>query len=94
VAVLVYVLRVPPRIAIGSSLGIGLFGAVAAFVGKAATAQIDPTLALTIVVSALVGSPIGAWVSLRTRTDVLMRILAVLVFVAGIRILGSALSGQ
>jgi uncharacterized membrane protein YfcA len=29
VAVLVYFLRIPPRIAIGSSLGIGMFGAVA-----------------------------------------------------------------
>jgi len=94
VAVLVYVLRVPPRVAIGSSLGIGLFGALAAFIGKAATAQIDPVLALAVVASAVVGSPIGAWVSVRTRTDVLIRILAVLVFIAGVRILWSALSGE
>jgi len=92
-AALIYVLRVPPRVAIGSSLGIGLFGAAAAFIGKAATAQIEPTLAFVVVVSALVGSPIGAWVSVRTRTDLLLRILAVIVFLAGIRILWSALTG-
>ena len=91
VAVLVYFLRVPPRIAIGSSLGIGMFGAVAALIGKAATAQIDPELAAIIVLSALVGSPIGAWVSVRTRTDILLRALAVLVALAAIRIASSAL---
>ncbi len=90
VAALIYFLRVPPRVAIGSSLGIGMFGAVAAFIGKAATAQIDPGLALIVVASALVGSPIGAYVSVRTRTDALLRILAILVVIAGIRIALSA----
>jgi uncharacterized protein len=93
VAALVYFLRVPPRVAIGSSLGIGMFGAVAAFIGKAATAQVDPELALVVVASALVASPIGAWVSVRTRTDVLMRSLAVLVGLAAVRIAWSALTG-
>ena len=92
VAVLVYFLRIPARVAIGSSLGIGLFGAIAAFVGKAATEQVDPKLAAIIVGSALVASPIGAWVSVRTRTDVLMRILAAVVALAALRIAWSALA--
>jgi len=92
VAALVYFLRVPPRIAIGSSLGIGLFGATAALVGKAATAQVDPRLAAVIVVAALLGSPIGAWVSVRTQTALLMRLLAGLVLLASIRIAWSAVS--
>lgn len=93
VAALVYFMRVPPRIAIGSSLGIGMFGAVAAFIGKAATAQIDPVLALIVVVTALVASPFGAWVSVRTRSAVLMRILAVIVLLAAVRIAWSAARG-
>ena len=92
-AALVYFLRVPPRIAIGSSLGIGLFGAVAAFIGKAATAQIDPKLAAIVVAAAVVGSPLGAWVSVRTRTGLLMRLLAVIVALAAIRIAWSAVTG-
>src|SRR5438445_11886119 len=63
IAALVYLLRVPPRIAIGSSLGIGLFAAVAALIGKAATAQIDPPLAAIVFVSALVASPVGGALS-------------------------------
>jgi uncharacterized membrane protein YfcA len=93
VAALVYFLRVPPRVAIGSSLGIGMFGAVAAFIGKAATAQIDPILALTIVVTAVIASPLGAWVSVRTHTAVLMRVLAAVVILAAIRIAWSAVAG-
>jgi uncharacterized membrane protein YfcA len=93
VAALVYFLRVPPRIAIGSSLGIGIFGAVAAFIGKAATSQIDPGLAAIVVVAALAGSPIGAWVSVRTRTDLLLRLLAGVVALAAIRIAWSAVIG-
>lgn len=94
VAALVYFLKVPARIAIGSSLGIGMFGAVAAFIGKAATAQIDPQLAGIIVATALIGSPLGAWTSVRTRSGILMRLLALVVAIAAIRIAWSAISGS
>jgi uncharacterized membrane protein YfcA len=93
VAALVYFLRVPPRVAIGTSLGIGLFGAIAALVGKAATEQVDPKLAAIVVAAAMVASPIGAWVSVRTRTDVLMRVLAAIVALAALRIAWSAIAG-
>lgn len=92
-AALVYFLKVPPRVAIGSSLGIGMFGAIAAFIGKAATAQVDPELAAVVVATALVASPLGAWVSVRTRSDVLLRLLAVVVALAALRIAWSAISG-
>jgi uncharacterized membrane protein YfcA len=93
IAALVYVLRVPARIAIGSSLGIGLFAAVAALVGKAATAQVDPPLAAIVFVSALLASPIGAAVSVRTQPRALLAILAVIVILAAIRIAFTAVAG-
>lgn len=93
IAALVYLLRVPPRIAIGSSLGIGLFAAVAALIGKAATAQIDAPLAAIVFVSALVASPIGAAVSVRTQPRALLAILAVIVMLAAIRIAFTAVTG-
>jgi uncharacterized membrane protein YfcA len=93
VAALVFFLHVPPRVAIGSSLGIGLFGAAAALIGKAATAQVDPKLAAIVVAAALVGSPLGAWVSVRTQTGVLMRLLAALIALAAVRIAWSAIAG-
>ena len=94
IAALVYVLRVPPRIAIGSSLGIGLFAATAALVGKAATAQIDPPLAAIVFVSALVASPVGAAVSVRTQPRALLAILSVVVILAAIRIAVTAVTGS
>src|SRR6267143_726467 len=93
IAALVYVLRVPARIAIGSSLGIGLFAAVAALIGKAATAQVDPPLAAIVFVSALVASPVGAAVSIRTQPRALLAILAVIVILAAIRIAFTAVAG-
>ena len=93
IAALVYILRVPVRLAIGTSLGIGLFAAVAALIGKAATAQIDPPLAAIVFVSALVASPVGAAVSVRTQPRVLLGILSVIVIVAAIRIAITGLTG-
>jgi len=93
IAALVYLLRVPTRIAIGSSLGIGLFAAVAALIGKAATAQIDPPLAAIVFVSALVASPVGAAVSVRTQPRALLTILAVIVILAAIRIVFTVVTG-
>ncbi|HEX9435789.1 MAG TPA: sulfite exporter TauE/SafE family protein [Candidatus Limnocylindria bacterium] len=93
IAALVYVLRIPPRIAIGSSLGIGMFSAFAALIGKAATAQVDPLLALMVLLAAVVASPIGAAVSVRTRPGVLMQLLAVVVFLTGVRMAWQAVTG-
>lgn len=93
IGALVYLLRVPPRIAIGSSLGIGMFAAVAALIGKAATAQIDPPLATIVAIVALIASPIGAWVSIRTQPQVLMKILAAVVIVAALRMAVTAIFG-
>jgi uncharacterized membrane protein YfcA len=93
IGTLVYLLRVPARIAIGSSLGIGMFAAVAALIGKAATAQIDPPLAAIVALVALVASPIGAWVSVRTEAQVLIRILAAVVIIAALRMAASAVFG-
>lgn len=91
IGALVYVLRVPPRIAIGTSLGIGMFAAVAALIGKWATAQIDPPLATIVALTALVASPLGARTSIRTRPHVLMKVLAVVVIVAALRMAASAI---
>jgi hypothetical protein len=94
IAALVYALRVPPRIAIGSSLGIGLFGAVGALVGKAATAQIDPPLAAIVFAAALVASPVGAAVSVRTQPRALLVILSAIVALAALRIVLTVLTGS
>jgi hypothetical protein len=93
ISALIYVLRIPPRIAIGSSLGIGMFSAFAALVGKAATAQVEPLLAVIVLVAALIASPIGAAISVRTRPALLLQLLAAVVFLSGIRMAVQAATG-
>jgi uncharacterized membrane protein YfcA len=90
-AAMVYLLHVPVRIAIGTSLAAGMFAAVAALIGKAATAQIDPPLAAIVVGAAIAASPIGAAVSQRTRPRVLMLLLAAIVALAGVRMAWQAI---
>lgn len=92
-AALIHLLRIPARIAIGTSLGIGFFAAVAALVGKAATAQVDPALAAIVFLAALVASPLGAAVSRRTEPRVLMLLLAAVVALAAVRIAAQAVTG-
>lgn len=94
IAALIYVLRVPPRVAIGSSLGIGFFSAVAALIGKAATAQIDPPLALIVFGAAVVAAPVGSAVSVRTPSRALVGILALIVALTAIRIAITAVTGS
>ena len=93
IAALVYVLRIPAHVAIGTSLAIGFFAAVAGFLGKAATAQVDPLLGLIVFGSAVVASPIGAAVSQRSRPKVLMTLLAVLVGLTAVRMFWQAVTG-
>lgn len=94
IAGLIYLLRVPPRVAIGTSLGIGVFSALAALVGKAATAQIDPLLAVIVLGAALVSSPVGAAISQRTHPRALLLLLAVVVFLTGLRMAWQAVTGN
>jgi hypothetical protein len=94
IAALIYLLRIPPRLAIGSSLGIGIFSAFAALIGKAATAQVDPLLATIVLGAAVVSSPIGAAVSIRTHPARLIQLLAVVVFLSGIRMAWQAVTGM
>lgn len=91
IASLIYMLHVPVRIAIGTSLAIGVYSAVAAAIGKAATAQIEPVLAACVLGAALIASPIGAAVSIRTKPRVLMLLLAAIVTLAGVRMAWQAL---
>ena len=87
---LIHLLGLPPRVAIGTSLGVGLFGAAAALVGKAATAQIDPGLGTLVFIAAVVISPLGALVSVRTPVRALTTVLAVVLVAAAVRIAWSA----
>lgn len=79
-------LKIPTRYAIGSSLGIVLFSAAAGLLGKLGTGQILIAFAFALVVGALPGAQLGAYVSRRTRPEALRQILALFITLSAIRI--------
>ena len=85
VPLMLYVLRIPLRTAVGASLGIVALSGIAGSLGKAATDQVNWPLAGALVVGALPGALLGAAVSRRARTATLAYILGVLIALAAIK---------
>lgn len=79
VPLMLYVLRLPLRAAVGTSLGIVTVSAIAGSLGKAFTAQVDWFMALALVTGALPGARLGATISQRVRTETLSLILGILI---------------
>ncbi len=73
------VLHIPPRTAIGSSLAIALLGAATGVAGKFLTGQVPLWPALALVAGALPSAQLGAAASTRLRSDHLRVILALLI---------------
>ena len=65
VPLMVYLLRMHWRVAIGSSLGILAVTGIASMIGKAVTGQIDWLFAAALVAGALPGVRAGAWLGKR-----------------------------
>ncbi|MBI5869693.1 MAG: sulfite exporter TauE/SafE family protein [Actinobacteria bacterium] len=85
IPVMLYVLGIPTRTVIGSSLGIVFLAALAGSFGKIATGQVDYSMALFCVVGAVAGAQLGGALSIRTGRRRLRHILAVLIGVTAIR---------
>lgn len=85
VPLMLYVLRIPLRSAVGASLGIVALSGIAGSLGKAVTNQVTWPLALALVVGALPGAALGAAVSRRVRTETLGYVLGSLIALAALK---------
>jgi hypothetical protein len=85
VPVMLYGLRVPVRITVGTSLAVVAAAAIAGLTGKAVTGQVDWVYGLTLVVGALPGARLGSYVSRRTRADRLVLVLGLVIAVVAVR---------
>ncbi|MHB9112227.1 MAG: sulfite exporter TauE/SafE family protein [Thermoleophilia bacterium] len=85
IPVMLYVLKIPTRTAIGSSLGIVFLAALAGSIGKIATGQIDYYMALFCVIGAVAGAQLGGLLSIRTQRRRLRHVLAVLIGATALR---------
>ena len=93
VPLMIYVLKVPTRIAIGSNLVIALFSTFSGFLGKLVTGQIPFLMALAVVIGAGLGALGGEWSHGRVSASVLRYIYVVVVGLVAIRTWITILSG-
>lgn len=92
IPLMIYYVRIPTRIAIGSNLVIVIFSTAAGFIGKSVTGQIDWTLAVPVVLMVIPGTLLGSALGHRVQVLLLRRILAILIAAAACRMWWSLLS--
>jgi uncharacterized membrane protein YfcA len=92
IPLMLYVLKIPTRVVIGSNLALVFLASLAGFVGKVATDQVPMIPAALLVVAAVPGTYVGAKFSHRTSPSWLRTTLAVVVGVSAILITLDVLS--
>ncbi|MBI4524611.1 MAG: sulfite exporter TauE/SafE family protein [Deltaproteobacteria bacterium] len=94
VPLLIYVLKVPTRISIGSSLFIAMLNTFSGFLGKLLTWQIPLLMALVIIPAGIAGALAGESLHRRLSPQVLRHIYAAMVAVITVRIWITLLVGD
>ncbi|HWI51535.1 MAG TPA: sulfite exporter TauE/SafE family protein [Symbiobacteriaceae bacterium] len=92
VPLLIYVLGIPTRVTVGSTLAIVLLGSLTGVVGKMATGQVPLLLAAALVVGAIPGARLGGQLSKKVNVRVLRWMVTAIVVVSTAKIWLQALS--
>lgn len=87
IPVMLYILKIPTRTTIGSSLGVVFLAGIAGTAGKALAGQIDYAMAAVLVAGALAGAQAGGYMSQATGRATLRHILALLILAAAARMI-------
>lgn len=85
IPVMIYLLNIPTRIVIGSTLGIVFFGAIAGTIGKMATGQIVWPAALALVAGTVPGAQFGGGMSKKVNAKYLRIAIAVIIAITGLK---------
>lgn len=86
VPTMIYLLGIPTRIAMGTSMVVAGLSAGAGLIGKLLTGQVPLLQAGLVSAGALVGAQLGGHLSQRVREKSLRRILAVIILFSGLRL--------
>ncbi len=86
IPILLYVLKIPLRVALGSTLAIGLFSSSAGLIGKIATGQVPFQMAAALLIGAIPSARLGGVVGKKTKSQYLKWILAAIIVATAIKI--------
>jgi len=86
IPVLLYILRIPLRVAVGSMLAIGVFSATAGMIGKAVTGQVPYLMALVMLIGAIPFARLGGAVGKKSNVVFLRWLLAVIILLSSVKI--------
>jgi hypothetical protein len=86
IPLMLYVLKLPTRVVIGSNLVLVFLSSLAGFMGKLTTGQIELLPALLLAAAAVPGAQIGSVLSQRTGPKWLRALLAAVVALAAVKI--------
>ncbi|RJQ42108.1 MAG: sulfite exporter TauE/SafE family protein [Nitrospiraceae bacterium] len=86
IPILLYVLKIPLRVALGSTLAIGLFSASAGLIGKAATGQVPFFMSIALLAGAIPTARLGAIAGKKTNTRFLRWLLALIISGTAIKV--------
>lgn len=86
IPIMLFILRIPTRMTIASSLAITFISSIAGSIGKISTGQVEYQTAIIVIIAGLIAAPIGAKISKRINTKILQGILAVLILGTAIKI--------
>lgn len=91
---MIYLLNIPTRIVIGSTLGIVFLGALMGTIGKMTTGQILWPYAIALVIGTIPGAQIGGKMSKKINTKYLRLAIAVIIAITGLRMWYQVLTGN
>ena len=86
VPAMLYILRIPTRITIGTTLAVGIASSAAVLLGRLGTDQIPYLMSAVLVAGVLIGAQVGSVMSQRTPRRLLRGVLSVLIAVTAIKI--------
>src|SRR4030067_463697 len=91
IPLMIYILGIPTRVSLGSTMGIVFVSSIAGALGKLMTFQVPYILTAAVVAGTLPGARIGGQFSHRVPVKLLRRFLAVIITYAAIRMIYDAL---
>ncbi len=93
IPMMLYALRLPTRVVIGSNLAVVFLASLAGFVGKATTGQVPLLPAVLLVLAAVPGAQIGSILSHRASPRWLRTTLAVVIALAAVGMIADVVGG-